>query len=1057
MTLPRLTIIPAGAGAGKTYTIQQQLGSWVAEGKVAPERLVAVTFTEAAAAELRERIATKLLSMGRADDARRLEEAYISTIHGFGLRILTEFAFEAGVSPQPRLLNEDEQNALIRLALARTDKTDEVTSNLSAYGYTRDFSSEKSAEDVFRDHLLRIVELLRSVRWQSSIDAYAIQTGERIAERYGPTASGEELGAALRQHVEALLQAYPQDLARDYGRSATARYALQVDFRNLRRALDGQSLDTDWQLWKDLRNLRRSKRGNPLPEAYDALAGAVIAAADNLPRHPGPLAHARNHVDVLLSAGQEVLLHYAQAKRDAGLVDYTDMIATAGQLLHERPDVLETLVGRVDCLVVDEFQDTNPLQFALLWQLQEAGVPTVVVGDLKQAIMGFQGADPRLFEALERQNQEASRPLTRNWRSQPPLMDFVNALGAGLFGAAYLALEPQSKDSKLAPLEAVSFPRNAKKNQHAIRAAATGERLRAMLDDLDHQVVDRRSEQVRRLRGSDVAVLCPTNPMLATYAEVLRAQGLRVRLQVDGWFSSRPVQIVWHALAYLANPADRHAALYLAVTELGSLSLEEALRQLMDGRIEEPLLRRLDQLADGAADRTVYALVADTLKVLGLFDVVADWPDGQQARANLLRLLAEAGAFMDANREALANGGFHGSGVQTFRSWLAAKVNEKDGDRQPDARVLDADAIVLATWHSSKGREWPVVAVCGLDRVVKARVPNVELSYRAFDDLSRLLESAWIDYTPSFAAPEINGRFLSDLQVATETEARRLLYVALTRARDKLVMEWPAYLAGKDSTSYWSLLTADCNLSLGKDAIKVGSAEFPCAVFEGEAEFPEYLDLQRVAAVTELPVTGRRAIQPGAVPQTLTPDSRTPSGMDSQVKSSDVTALKVKRYAEGLEVDVGLSGTALGTFLHRCFEVLGARPDLAPRLPLITGLALEHRAVMKIAAAVGRFEAWLREYYAIESVLREWPLLMLDQHGSVVSGTADLVAKTSDGIWVIDHKSDQIENPVQAFLGYQAQLECYAMALAGQGQGVLGIAINWIRRGEVVLRPFEAG
>ena len=111
MTMPTLTVIPAGAGSGKTYTIQQQLGDWVRDGLIAPERIVAVTFTEAAAAELRERISAKLLAMGRSEDALRLDQAYISTIHGFGLRVLTEFAFEAGSSPHPRLLNEDEKNA----------------------------------------------------------------------------------------------------------------------------------------------------------------------------------------------------------------------------------------------------------------------------------------------------------------------------------------------------------------------------------------------------------------------------------------------------------------------------------------------------------------------------------------------------------------------------------------------------------------------------------------------------------------------------------------------------------------------------------------------------------------------------------------------------------------------------------------------------------------------------------------------------------------------------------------------------------------------------------
>ena len=110
------------------------------------------------------------------------------------------------------------------------------------------------------------------------------------------------------------------------------------------------------------------------------------------------------------------------------------------------------------------------------------------------------------------------------------------------------------------------------------------------------------------------------------------------------------------------------------------------------GRCAEPLLAKLDQLAAGVAERTVYALVADTLAALGLFDVVAHWPDGEQARANLLRLLAEAGEFMDANREALAHGGFHGAGIQTFLAWLATQVELKDGDRQPEPRVLGRPA-----------------------------------------------------------------------------------------------------------------------------------------------------------------------------------------------------------------------------------------------------------------------------------------------------------------------------------------------------------------------------
>ena len=1055
MSLSPLTIIPAGAGSGKTFTLKERLGQWVVDNAVAPERILAVTFTEAAAAELRERIRTELLDLGRGEDALRLDQAYISTIHGFGLRVLTEFAFEAGVSPQPRLLNEDEQDALVRKALTRTDKTDAIIADLEAYGYRYDFNSGNSAEAVFREDLLHVVELLRAVGSATDAEGHAEWSAQWVRERYGSTGSEARISAALKNSVDDLLRAFPEGLDHDYGKSKAARGDLQTNYRNLRRAQDPNARATDWRMWQALRGLRRSNRSTVLPAGYDDLADAVTKAADALPSHPGPLEHAIRHIRTLIEAGQDVLEHYTHAKREAGLVDYGDMIATAGRLLRERPDVLSTLRGRIDCLVVDEFQDTNPLQFDLLWQLSAAGVPTVVVGDLKQAIMGFQGADPRLLEALVQQHRAVAKPLMNNWRSQPRLMHFVNAIGPGLFGRDYVELEPKGGASPLEPVRVVRFPDRARRGQHAVRAAAIGERLQALLEDRDQQVLDARSKQWRPLRGGDLAVLCPTHAMLSTYAAVLRAQGLRVRLQASGWFASRPVQLAWHALAYLANPADRHAALYLAVTELGSLTLEEALREIMDtGQVNEPLLERLDRLAEGVSERTVYALVADALQVLELFDTVARWPDAEQGRANLLRLLAEAAEFMDATREALAQAGFHGSGVQTFLAWLAAKVD--DADEQPEPRVLDEDAVVLATWHSAKGREWPVVAVCGLDRTVQARLPSVSLGYPSFDDLSDLLANARIAYAPAFAAPETNARFLAERQPEAEIEARRLLYVALTRARDTLLLEWPEYLSRSEHTTFWSILAGGCQLSVDAKGIRVGEKAFPCPVTKGGAVLPDDLDLDASVDDDALPVTGRRAIDPRSFSGVLTADSRSPAGISHEPGNGDLPAVQRERFGAGLQEVAGLSGAELGTFLHRCFEILGARADLLERLPDITGVPVPAEGLAEIAHAVQAFEGWLGRRFAGAVVLREWPLLALDEHGTVVSGTADLIVQTHDSVWIIDHKSDRIEDSRQAFRVYQPQLEAYAQALAGEGKPVRGIAIHWIRLGEVVWQKYPA-
>src|SRR5690606_13165226 len=133
----------------------------------------------------------------------------------------------------------------------------------------------------------------------------------------------------------------------------------------------------------------------------------------------GPLKHACDHVTDLIAGCQEILAGYEERKRELGIIDYTDMIAGAEHLLRADPDVFGAMLGEIDCVIVDEFQDTNPIQFAFLWRLASAAPRTLLVGDLKQAIMGFQGADARLMESLVGSNPDKVAPLSSNWRSDP--------------------------------------------------------------------------------------------------------------------------------------------------------------------------------------------------------------------------------------------------------------------------------------------------------------------------------------------------------------------------------------------------------------------------------------------------------------------------------------------------------------------------------------------------------------------------------------------------------------------------------------------------------------
>jgi len=1048
--LPPLTIIPAGAGSGKTYTVQQRLGEWVEKGYVDPERIVAVTFTEAAAAELRERIRAKLLESNRLDDALKLDQAYISTIHGFGLNILTEFAFEAGSSPQPRLLNEDEQTSLIKQALSHASNAQEITRDLSLFGYKYDYNSGKGAEDLFRDDVLAIITLLRSIGWQDKDDSYANKSIEWVKEYYGGTLKAETLANELHRCVKAVLDKYPQSLADEYGKNASASKDFKSNFKDLHAALDKKNRNKDWSLWQRLRGLRVSVKGCSLPEDYKELAQHVIDAANQLPYHPGPLLHACNHIETLIEVAQDVLVHYSEAKREAGLVDYTDMIAMAHSLLSHNEKVLKTMVGRIDCMVVDEFQDTNPLQFSLLWSLKEAGIPTLIVGDLKQAIMGFQGADPRLFAAIESNYPDSSQPLTQNWRSQPEIMEFVNAIGPVLFGEAYTELAPQANKSDLDAIEIVEFTEGVRKGQHLVRASYVGDRLKSLLEAGDQYIVDRRTKQRRLLKGGDIAVLAPTGKVLFQYAEVLRAKGFKVQLQEDGWAESREIQIALHALSYVANPTDKHAALYLSVTELGHLPLEDALLQIIEsGCVNDPLLVSLDEVASNVVERTIYVLVADVLSHLNIFSVVAQWPNADQARANLIRLLAEASEYMDANREALANGGYYGSGLQSFLAWLTAKID--DYNHKPDARVIDEDAIELVTWHSSKGREWPVVVVAEMERKIKASLPNMEVGYHSFDNLSTILSEAQIEYSPKYSAPETCEKYLVTLQREADEEARRLLYVAMTRARDKLILEWPSYLKDKPG-SYFSLLSNDGSVELESDQIKIKESHFDCNLIQGGKLLPDEMDNDLSALNTKLRETGRRAIIEAEVDSSLTPDSISPSMLKAgaEIESAE-QKLTLEQYADEIQIESDLPANILGTALHRVFEIIGNRPDLIEGLEGNLNVELDRGTITKVCERVQSFESWVKDRFSPVEVFREMPFISVNENGSVVNGTVDLVIKNKEGIVIIDHKSDLIESSKESFDKYRNQLDIYANSLEDKMGPVISVGIHWIRKGEVVL------
>lgn len=1037
-----LVIVPAGAGAGKTHRIKTQLSDWVKRGIVRPERILAVTFTEAAAGELRERIRAGLLADGLVAEAMAVERAYVSTIHGLGLRLLTEHALAAGASPQPRHLGDAERDLLIRQALAHAKALDPIKAAPERFGYAPNFMRGETVEDSLRARVLSMIDLLRGLGDKGRDAGLVAPALARLDAVYGPVLDDPIAATtALQTAVQVMIAAFPEGgmagiTAKTNVEKLEKNLAL---FKRVDRAPD--LLDRDWQVWNDLRSLFISNRSSKTPAGYDDLATAIMAAADVLPCHPGPLADAKLHLSCLIACAQEVMAAYETRKKALGLIDFADMITGAEHLLRTDLAVRQAVLDEIDCVIIDEFQDTNPVQFALLWQLGQHAPRTLLVGDVKQSIMGFQGADPRLSTALAAANLDATQPLDRNWRSTPAVMQFVNAMGAGLFGDGYNPLAP-TRDAVAGPaievLNAVKSRgvRTASKPQEHI-----AERIARILTDGD-TITDRHSKAARPARPSDIALLVCRHTTAARYAEELRARGVPVRIAEDGWAQSAVIVAARAALAFAANPADIHAGLLLRTLGPDPLPLQDALSAQIDGRlIDDPVLMRLAALSDILARLPVGAGLDLVLNAADLRLWAERQPDAAQSRADLLRLEAEAGEFEAAHRDLKSASGFHGETAKVFLGWLDARGGERDFDRHPDPSANSAEAVEIVTWHASKGREWPITVVAEFDYGIEERAGSTATRFDALDridDMVVVLGSASLIHTPGFDAPEATRRFIEDRRADFEANAKNLLYVALTRARDRLVLEWPGFLKDREedapeATNLFHILSDTCAPQIGAGSLRINGVDCPALVTQlpEEAGFTEYAggaaaSALRFGAAAPLPVTP------------LTPWRLQPS----QTRSAGVPPVS-RRIDIGAPWPKALNDAYRGTALHLALRTYLTRPDLAPALALATGL--DDATLALVAERATALKAWLADQ-GYTDLRAEIPVLGYTPEGAEIPGTLDLLAIGPAGAILIDHKSGGVGD---GFGPYWPQLSSYTGLLAGlyPQHPLQGVAVFWVDHG----------
>ena len=1051
MIMTELSIVPAGAGAGKTHHIQDTLTKWVRAQKVRPEKILAVTFTEAAAGELRQRIRSALISDGNLGAALAVERAYVSTIHGLGRRLLTEHALAAGSSPQQRLIAEDEQDLLIRRSIAENEALNELARNLESYGYRSSFTSNETAEDSFRADILGVMALLRTLG-PRGLDSEIIDLVETsIRKPYGePVGSSEELALKLIQAVDALLDAFPKVIeGPPFKESALKEFRKNyMDLRRAQQALKEEK--QDWRLWQRLRELRQSKRGSPTPQGYDVLASSVQQAADNLVMHPGPLQDSIAHARALVEGAQLAMKSYELRKRELGVIDFSDMVSSAAKLIAEKPMVLDAIMAEVDCVIVDEFQDTNPIQFSFLWALAKRAKYALIVGDTKQAIMGFQGADPRLTLALTKRFNTS--PLTRNWRSDPRIMDFVNAIGPALFGDGYIPLSAQQSKGENTALEIIELgqgrrARSGGKPQHYV-----ADRLLSLLNDDEIKITDRYSGLMRDLEPRDIALLCPSHSLCSEYAKALRALGLPVRVAEGGWWGSLIVQLACFALRYTIDPTDKHAALFLSALGPDRLPLEMGLEGLMaEGKIGAQRLLSLKGLWPLCLAEPLDCLVHKVIGMAGLREFCDRLPDPDQMRADLLRFEHEVAAFIEAHRDMREASGFYGQGAHVFLGWLENRMSLRAEDLRPNPSGANSDSIEIVTWHASKGREWPVVVVCGLDSRFNPRSGVFTTEFENFENLDHVVDNAALSYVPDFAAKETTERFLMDRWPEAQETARRLLYVALTRARERLIIEWPQSDEREElplPITARRILSDECGFGVDKSEIFVGENRFSARNLICGKDMPSSIDLEtqimianfdrepRFAINTNDPLSLKAVLSPS---QTLEASRPLPDKIETRVIA---TGLKISGLGSSEASDKG-------TAVHKAYQILICRPDHKVRVSTHCGIGGDEVDILEDQVSSLRHELSELGYDRLHS---EQPIEIILSDGGSQIVIIDLIAEGPDGFMIVDFKSGTFIYELRDYAAYWPQLSAYCDAVETRsGKAVKAAALFWTQTGQLTV------
>lgn len=840
-------LVSASAGSGKTTVLVRRVIEKLKSGSNIDELLI-VTFTESAAKEMKDRIQAELQQAinQESDNERRnhfvrqltlLPQAQISTLHAFCLSVIRRFYFLIDIDPVFRLLSDDTERILLQEEVWEEvrdqyfEEEDPIFFKLA-----ENFSNDRSDEGL-TDMVLSLYRFAQAnpdpKQWLKNLsqnyDTSQGLAGNTLYQQQVKPALLENIYLAISQQEAALEQALDPLMEK-------AQAVLQHDLaasRQILTYLKNDELTTLSQLLQNLsfdsypayRKIEEKAVSVPIKTLRDQAKSLINKIKDSFSLSEEKMLAIMDHARPLVDKMSELTLTFTAAfqkrKLAKGVLDFNDLEHFALEILQGEGQGSEASAyyrQRFEEVLIDEYQDTNRLQEAILYWVRQVAKNNgnfFMVGDVKQSIYAFRLADPTLFvdKYLAFEKEEGGRRilLSENFRSRKEVLEFTNLVFKQLMdekvgqipydqAAQLIAAFPDFPASDCFDTELLLYEKEGDSQEKPIDNKTEGElqlvalKIRELIDH-KFQIYDKQKKENRSIEYKDIVLLVPTRSNNLTIMDIFKRYFIPLEVNdAQNYFQATEIQTMLALLEIIDNPYQdipfvavlRSPIVGLNEEELAQIRLQQKeddyytafLKYLnsatdpLSDRLQE-FHRQLKKWRQLARRRTISTLIWSIYQETAYLDYVLALPSGQQRYANLIALANRAESYEKSSFR----------GLYQFIRFIE-KMQEKDKDLAQPLALSQENAVKVMTIHASKGLEFPVVFL--LDMTKQFNTSDLNQRYIFEERLGAGIK--WIDEeNVRYETLPYQAIFEQRLQKMLSEEMRKL-YVALTRAEQKLYL-----------------------------------------------------------------------------------------------------------------------------------------------------------------------------------------------------------------------------------------------------------------------------